>query len=562
MAAGLRPTQATYEVHENVQVDTSDNEDHTFCGILFPVKAKKLLPMDRVVIHSVAVRGNLGPMTVWVSKEDEEEDPANPDETDETANTFQFRLSSRHWIKIYEKVLAPSPREYAVLDFSATPITLKPGQVRAIYIHSSAPGDDAIVYDNAPTFWRHGSRGAYPNAAAASQPPRYEDACLSIGTGKAHLSPRPFSSVPIWGWGHAWRDRREFVGKLEYGVVYKLWNPEQHSLFGKNFHEATLSLLSCQRRVESPVAMLPDDCVYYILNMCRWDWFQDGTSTMKARRKRLKQKEALEKEERLKEKREREQEEARQLAARQLEEALEWQQQQEQWQRHNQQENVTTTSSSSSGCALSHSNNNVGEDDAFHDCSAGTEAHFANKATVTTGHDDSNNNLSLAAAGNGDGPGGQGVTTTINDRSSSLSAAAAEPHEVRMLAQAGLGHAISVILARAHASAVGQNDPNVNMDDDDDDDDGGDDDDDEEIEEDDDDQSSDVDMETDWDAARRGYRGRVDVFFYQDLSDNEDDDDYHRNSDDGSIADDYGDEHRRQFTLRHGWLRAFLDHRS
>ena len=34
-------------------------------GIMFPVKCKDILPVDHVVINSVAVRGALGPLTVW-----------------------------------------------------------------------------------------------------------------------------------------------------------------------------------------------------------------------------------------------------------------------------------------------------------------------------------------------------------------------------------------------------------------------------------------------------------------------------------------------------------------
>ena len=49
---------------------------------------------------------------------------------------------------------------------------------------------------------------------------------ISIFTGRAHVCNRAFGQLPIWGWGNAWRDQREFVGQLEYGAVYQLWNPE------------------------------------------------------------------------------------------------------------------------------------------------------------------------------------------------------------------------------------------------------------------------------------------------------------------------------------------------
>lgn len=92
--------------------------------------------------------------------------------------------------------------------------------------------------------------------------------------------------LPLIRWGNSWRDRREFVGRLAYGTVYKLWNPEVHPKFGGSFQEGARALLMCQRRFESPWSILPDECVYYVLNMCRWDWFNDCSDTMKERRRR------------------------------------------------------------------------------------------------------------------------------------------------------------------------------------------------------------------------------------------------------------------------------------
>mmetsp|Transcript_43843 Transcript_43843/g.105785 ORF Transcript_43843/g.105785 Transcript_43843/m.105785 type:complete len:413 (+) Transcript_43843:62-1300(+) len=261
MAAFNRPTEATYTVHENVTVDTSDNEDHTFCGIMFPIKCKDLLPLDHIVIKSVAVRGALGPLTVWVSNED----GGN--------GRNQVQLDPRQWTKLYEKTHKYSKHSYKEL-FLDQPIRMSPGQVKCIYIHSTLPNDEAIVYDN--SYYGMSSK-------------RYDDEKLTILTGRAHVSPEVFGQNPIWGWGNAWRDRREFVGRLEYGTVYKLWNPQVQPKFGGKFQDCARVLSLCQRRWESPFSMLPDECIYYILNMCRWDWFEDDGDTMKQRRKREKQ---------------------------------------------------------------------------------------------------------------------------------------------------------------------------------------------------------------------------------------------------------------------------------
>jgi len=215
-------------------------------------------------------------MTVWVGKE-QYTNTAN-DIDDEFSPHFRYPPLHKpsEWIKVAEKTLAPSERSYKTIPLD-TPIIIRPGESRAIYIHSSRQDDQAIVYDNSRNFTSfQGSSGGTK--------PRYQDRVLAIYTGKAHVSTTPFGLTPIWGyWGDAradasWRDYREFVGQLEYGILYKLWSPEVHSsAFGSlvNFRSATETVLGCQRRGESPVARLPDECIYYVFNMCRWDWFGD-----------------------------------------------------------------------------------------------------------------------------------------------------------------------------------------------------------------------------------------------------------------------------------------------
>ena len=72
---------------------------------------------------------------------------------------------------------------------------------------------------------------------------------------------------------------------------YKLWTPNVHDLQGPKFREAVLSFISCQRHYCSPVSMLPDECLYYIMNMCRWDDFGDGPAQLKERRRSRRQRE-------------------------------------------------------------------------------------------------------------------------------------------------------------------------------------------------------------------------------------------------------------------------------
>jgi len=137
-------------------------------GIMFPVKCKDILPIDHVIINSVSVRGALGPLTVWVTKEGN--------------LNGEISMSKKHWTKIYEKTHSPSFIGYKELDLSANPIKLRPGQVRGIYIHSTRRGDEAIVYDNKEKRKTH------------------DDSFITIMPGRAHVSEKVFGSIPIWGW--------------------------------------------------------------------------------------------------------------------------------------------------------------------------------------------------------------------------------------------------------------------------------------------------------------------------------------------------------------------------
>mmetsp|Transcript_29772 Transcript_29772/g.42254 ORF Transcript_29772/g.42254 Transcript_29772/m.42254 type:complete len:311 (+) Transcript_29772:76-1008(+) len=247
MAAINRPIEATYVIHDTVTAETNDYEDHTFCGVLFPVVCKDVLPLEKLLINSISVRGRLGPLTVWIY-----------DQTSERT----IAMDQTSWTKIYEKIHQPSFDKFCQLDLSDNPIVMRPGELRIIYIHSALHSDEAIVYDN------------------RRKEKTYDDALLSILTGRAHLSPEPFGNVPIWGWGNAWRDHRQFVGRIEYGAIYKLWNPVTHLQFGPNFQDMTRTMFLCQRRLESPVSQLPDDVIFYILNMCRWDWADDTAKTI------------------------------------------------------------------------------------------------------------------------------------------------------------------------------------------------------------------------------------------------------------------------------------------
>lgn len=238
-----RPTIANHIVQERITMDTLDFEDHTFCGVIFDVRCTDQLPIEFVEITSVAVRGGLGPMTVWT-----------------TPDTFRGKLQENtreEWNIIYERSHPQSFHELVPFELN-TPVRLSAGSSCGLFVHSKSPGDQAVVYDNQ----RH------------QRSPGSHAGILSILPGMAALDNEPFGVVGMWGEG--WRNRREFVGRIGVGVCWKLWNPECHREFPSGFRSAVKCLLLCASRPGCPLHSVSDAVVFYILNMCRWDWFGDA----------------------------------------------------------------------------------------------------------------------------------------------------------------------------------------------------------------------------------------------------------------------------------------------
>ena len=238
----LAQTVSNYETHENHEMITKDHEDHTFSGIMFVVECLDNA-IRNVVVRGVSVRGELGPMTVWVA----------PGAWDSPRGLREnLREDAARWTRCFEGFEVPSYRSLRRLDLH-DPITLEPGEVVTLYVHSSRRGDCGIVYDNA----RGGSDCA--------------DGYLRVGAGCAHLVPVPFFGYHPWG---AWRNRRAFVGRLDYGVRHLLWQPEKrvHGAFPAPFRDMVRTLLVLRNRRDNYVADLPEDVLYYILHMCSSSW--------------------------------------------------------------------------------------------------------------------------------------------------------------------------------------------------------------------------------------------------------------------------------------------------
>lgn len=67
MHASERSRVSSYLVRDTATAETEDHEDHSFCGIMFDVEAHNHVPIDFIELQSVAVRGRLGRVRVFVT---------------------------------------------------------------------------------------------------------------------------------------------------------------------------------------------------------------------------------------------------------------------------------------------------------------------------------------------------------------------------------------------------------------------------------------------------------------------------------------------------------------
>lgn len=238
-----QPEAANHIVSESFTVETSDHGDHRFCGVMFDVCSvgadeEEGIPITFLQINSLSVRGDLGHITVWASP-----------------GGFRGHEHKKdHWEMVYEKSHAPSRMNFQCLQLDR-PIHILPGETCGMYVHSKLGGDGSIAYDN------------------QRDRVTYQDSLLRVLPGLARLNNKPFGRRSMWD--TAWRDNREFVGRISYGVAYVPWNPvrELHWRFPPEFRNMVWCLLLCTRRKESPFYWLPDEVVFHMLNMCKHDWF-------------------------------------------------------------------------------------------------------------------------------------------------------------------------------------------------------------------------------------------------------------------------------------------------
>eukprot|EP00617_Octactis_speculum_P003935 CAMPEP_0185781428 /NCGR_PEP_ID=MMETSP1174-20130828/102392_1 /TAXON_ID=35687 /ORGANISM="Dictyocha speculum, Strain CCMP1381" /LENGTH=433 /DNA_ID=CAMNT_0028471407 /DNA_START=52 /DNA_END=1350 /DNA_ORIENTATION=- len=236
MAALFRQKEADYVVSEHVEVDTQDHEDHTFSGVMFTIEAKTSLPVDFIQVDSISVRGALGPMTVWV-----------------TPDSWEDKYEEKSaWQKIYDTNHTDSFENFVALTFTE-PVIIPKSKSVGMYVHSKRQGDESIVYDDQRARYTH------------------SDQFIRVGPGLAHLSNEPFSGYHPWG---AWRERRQFVGRVSYGAKFQLWQPECHAAFPPVFKDLVNLFLMTKPQDACPISWMSNDILFYILNMLRHDWIE------------------------------------------------------------------------------------------------------------------------------------------------------------------------------------------------------------------------------------------------------------------------------------------------
>ena len=242
--------RATPRWQRSMTLNSSDNQDHSFCGIMFDIKVNDDAPLTMCYITSICVRGSLGPVSVY-----------RTNEFDSSYNGKQ--LEPGEWTVVFSEHCRPSWKKYRELKLDP-PVEMKRGETRGFYLHSTELGDQAIVYDNRR---------------------RLESSCqddnITVQPGMAHLGVIPFSNISQFGWG-TWRRGREFVGQINYGVKQVLWTKESHHMFPFTFRTGAASFYVLHALSFSG---LPADIVGYVLNMCAWDWFDyEGMSRSRSKR--------------------------------------------------------------------------------------------------------------------------------------------------------------------------------------------------------------------------------------------------------------------------------------
>ena len=260
LRAQNRQQTSDYVSSGNFALDTIDNDDHAFHGIVFDVELTGSVPIESLTIRGVSVRGALGTTKVLTSEQGFAPLPEERDRL-EMRKYFSPLKPPREWRVRYSGEVPAATSEPRDLVF-AEPVRMAPTSTKqhaaltklGIYVHSEDA--EGVVYNNQ----RH--RGV-----------TREDAHLKVLCGVAHTGGAPFARVGYWG-DVAWRPRREFVGKVSYDVRLLLWTPHAHAQFPPSFRGMAVELAKCRAakmlrpQTEIGLGHLPVEALYYVRNQC------------------------------------------------------------------------------------------------------------------------------------------------------------------------------------------------------------------------------------------------------------------------------------------------------
>jgi len=170
-----------------------------------------------------------------------------------------MHLSQEGWEKVYDQTLPESPNILVALKLTKQ-VQIMRGEKQSFYVHSGLEGAHhrfhGIVYDR-----RERSRK------------RIDDQRIKIYSGRAHLYHVPFANINPWGQpnGVGWRENREFVGSVSYGIRYMRWTRNSDLHFPTHFRAAASTMQSLCMDPKSRLKLLPKEVIHYIMNLCKWD---------------------------------------------------------------------------------------------------------------------------------------------------------------------------------------------------------------------------------------------------------------------------------------------------
>ena len=98
-------------------------------GVMWDVRCKEHIPAAYIQVQGIAVRGMLGPMTIWMTR----------------GGFIQKHTTEAQWDLVHQEDASPSFRKLRTFKLEE-PIRLRPGEVVGLYVHSSSTTtEDCIV---------------------------------------------------------------------------------------------------------------------------------------------------------------------------------------------------------------------------------------------------------------------------------------------------------------------------------------------------------------------------------------------------------------------------------